>query len=109
MADAPALAPEKVQEWRISDDKAKNASVLTSAVEATEPQRSLDERSGITRSVLEVALERPELLEKTYSGDIEDAINEAIGSIDAEISLQLDEIMHTEEFQKLEATWRGLA
>ena len=36
-------------------------------------------------------------------------INEAIAQIDAEISKQLNEVLHHPDFQKLEATWRGLA
>lgn len=35
-------------------------------------------------------------------------IAERIAEIDALISLQLNEIMHAEAFQKLESTWRGL-
>jgi len=36
-------------------------------------------------------------------------INEAIAQLDAEISAQLNEVMHHEDFQNLESTWRGLA
>lgn len=45
--------------------------------------------------------------------DVEDKINkfaldEMIAHIDSLISKQLDEILHKEEFQKLESVWRGL-
>ncbi|WP_042444071.1 type VI secretion system contractile sheath large subunit [Azospirillum sp. B510] len=40
--------------------------------------------------------------------DVVEAINHRIAQIDELISLQLNEILHHEEFQKLEATWRGL-
>src|SRR5215212_7176142 len=43
-----------------------------------------------------------------YSEDVESAINARIAAIDRALSLQLNEIMHHEEFQKLEASWRGL-
>jgi len=40
--------------------------------------------------------------------DVVEAINQRIAQIDELISLQLNEIMHHPDFQKLEATWRGL-
>lgn len=45
----------------------------------------------------------------TVSSDTEAMINERISEIDRLISLQLNEVMHMEEFQRLEASWRGLA
>jgi type VI secretion system protein ImpC len=44
----------------------------------------------------------------TVSKDTEAMINARIGELDKLISLQLNEIMHHEDFQKLEASWRGL-
>jgi len=40
--------------------------------------------------------------------DVEATVNARIADIDRLLSLQLDEILHHEEFQKLEASWRGL-
>lgn len=40
--------------------------------------------------------------------DVVEAINQRIAQIDELISVQLNEIMHHEDFQKLEASWRGL-
>src|SRR5438067_1803246 len=40
--------------------------------------------------------------------DMETAINVRIAEIDRLVSAQLNEIMHAEEFQKLEGSWRGL-
>ncbi|MDY6844027.1 MAG: type VI secretion system contractile sheath large subunit, partial [Thermodesulfobacteriota bacterium] len=42
------------------------------------------------------------------SKDTEAMINNRIGQIDKLISAQLNEVMHHSEFQKLEASWRGL-
>ena len=42
------------------------------------------------------------------SKNVEASINARIAAIDQLISAQLNEIMHAEEFQKLEASWRGL-
>ena len=44
----------------------------------------------------------------TLSRDSEAMINARIAQIDRLISLQLNEVMHHPEFQKLEASWRGL-
>ncbi|MET0645152.1 MAG: type VI secretion system contractile sheath large subunit [Pyrinomonadaceae bacterium] len=41
--------------------------------------------------------------------DAEGTINALIAEIDKTLSAQLNEIMHHEEFQKLEASWRGLS
>ena len=45
----------------------------------------------------------------TVSKDTEAMINARISAIDKLISDQLNEVMHHQEFQKLEASWRGLA
>lgn len=42
------------------------------------------------------------------SKDVEAAINARIEEIDRVVSRQLNEIMHAEPFQRLEASWRGL-
>lgn len=45
----------------------------------------------------------------TVSSDTVAMINARIARIDELLSAQLNEIMHAPEFQKLEATWRGLS
>src|SRR6478609_8374870 len=42
------------------------------------------------------------------SKDTEAMINARIAQIDHLVSLQLNQIMHAPEFQKLEGSWRGL-
>src|SRR5512140_1233642 len=44
----------------------------------------------------------------TVSPDTEAMINARIAQIDHLVSIQLNEIMHHADFQKLEGTWRGL-
>jgi len=44
----------------------------------------------------------------TINADTEAMINARIAQIDALLSAQLNEILHHEEFQKLEGSWRGL-
>jgi type VI secretion system protein ImpC len=46
--------------------------------------------------------------ELTMSKNIDVAINSRIAEIDRLISAQMNEIMHHEDFQKLEGSWRGL-
>lgn len=47
--------------------------------------------------------------DKPVPGDAVQAINDTIAQIDDMISAQLNEIMHSPDFQKLEGSWRGLA
>jgi type VI secretion system protein ImpC len=42
------------------------------------------------------------------SSDVVNSINAWIAGIDRKLSEQLSEVMHSNEFQKLEGTWRGL-
>lgn len=42
------------------------------------------------------------------SNDLEATVNARIADIDALLSRQLNEIMHHQDFQKMEASWRGL-
>jgi type VI secretion system protein ImpC len=44
----------------------------------------------------------------TVDRDTETALNAYIAQIDRLLSVQLDTILHRPDFQKLEATWRGL-
>lgn len=44
----------------------------------------------------------------TVMADTESMLNQRINQIDALVSKQLDEVMHHPDFQKLEASWRGL-
>jgi type VI secretion system protein ImpC len=46
--------------------------------------------------------------EMTVSADIEAMINQRIAQIDHLLSLQVNTILHHPDFQKIEATWRGL-
>jgi type VI secretion system protein ImpC len=41
-------------------------------------------------------------------GDVIDTIEEMIARLDEKLSLQMNEILHAEEFQQLESAWRGL-
>jgi len=55
---------------------------------------------GFVQQVLEGAM--------TVSKDAEAMINARIAQIDHLVSIQLNEVLHNEAFQKLEGSWRGL-
>ena len=41
-------------------------------------------------------------------GDVLDTIEEMIARLDQKLTAQMNEILHAEEFQKIESAWRGL-
>src|SRR5512146_2255512 len=63
-----------------------------------------DRGKGLIKTFLAEVLEG----QMTVSPDTEAMINARIAQIDHLVSIQLNEIMHHAEFQKLEGTWRGL-
>lgn len=91
----------------VTDTELEKAPALLQAVGNTEIAQT--EQKDVARAVLELAMTNANFDDGTYPGSIEELINEAIASLDGEISLQLDEILHAEPFKKLEASWRGLA
>lgn len=68
--------------------------------EADAKRRGREMISQFVKDVLEGAV--------TYSADTEAMLTSQIAEIDRLVSAQLNEIMHHEKFQKLEATWTGL-
>src|SRR6478672_933642 len=83
-----------------------DAGFLDQIIKATKP-RNDTQIEGAKRTLSEFV---SKLLEPgaAVSKDVEKTINFWIAEIDKKISAQLNEIMHNEEFQKLEGSWRGL-
>lgn len=81
--------------------------LLDQVISETKIGRDDDQRQQSRR---EIATLVEEALSGTLrvSKDLESAINARIADIDQLISTQLNAIMHHAEFQKLEASWRGL-
>jgi type VI secretion system protein ImpC len=79
---------------------------LDQIIKATKP-RNDTQIEGAKRTMQEFV---SKLMEPgaVVSKDVEKTINFWIAEIDKKISAQLNEIMHNEEFQKLEGSWRGL-
>jgi len=67
-----------------------------------------DEQKQRSQQEIKTLLQEAQEGTLLVSKDVESAINARIANIDAALSLQLNAIMHTPEFQKLEASWRGL-
>ncbi|MGL4461621.1 MAG: type VI secretion system contractile sheath large subunit [Planctomycetia bacterium] len=98
---------------------APQKSAAAGAADATEAASFLDQVVGATRAQSDGEKERARDFFKQFLGhvvqpgqvvsnDVEKNIKFWIGEIDQLLTLQLNEVMHTEEFQKLESTWRGL-
>jgi type VI secretion system protein ImpC len=96
-AKAPAQATEQVAEKGLLDQIVEQGRVGTD-VATRERGKSLV-KEFITQ-VLEGQV--------TISKDTEAMINARVAQIDHLLSIQLNEVLHHPQFQKLEASWRGL-
>src|SRR5215510_524214 len=67
-----------------------------------------DEERETAKQWVEALVEQVVTKEMKVSGDTEAMINARIAAIDQALTKQLNEIMHAEPFQRLEAAWRGL-
>ena len=79
------------------------ASLLDQAIAATK-QTTKDRATELIKTLVDEAMTGT----VTWNKNVTRTINAAIEKIDEKISRQLAEIMHTESFQKLEGSWRGL-
>jgi type VI secretion system protein ImpC len=66
------------------------------------------EERDTAKQWVEALVEQVLTKEMKISSDTEAMLNARIAAIDQALSNQLNEIMHAEKFQKLEAAWRGL-
>ena len=93
---ASAAAPAAAQE----QDQVEELLRLTRPMDDKERQRN--------KSYLEEFLRKVVQPGQVVSKDVETNIKYWIAETDKKLSAQLNEIMHHEDFQHLEATWRGL-
>jgi type VI secretion system protein ImpC len=93
-AAAAAAATETTQELGLLDQIVEQGRL------ARDRERGKDLVKEFVGQVLEGSM--------TVSRDAEAMINARIAQIDHLISLQLNEVLHHPEFQKLEGSWRGL-
>jgi type VI secretion system protein ImpC len=87
-------------------DAEESVSLLDQVVSATRPQdnREAERAKNYFKQFLESAVKPGQVISK----DVETNIKHWIGELDKKLSSQLNEILHHEDLQKLESTWRGL-
>src|SRR5688572_28137839 len=81
-------------------------SLLDQVITATRPQsaKEKDRAKDYFKQFLDQVVKPGQVVSK----DVETNIKFWIGELDKKLSAQLNEIMHHDDFQKLESTWRGL-
>lgn len=77
---------------------------LLDRITASAPAPRRDEVGDLVKNLIENCLQGVVRWDKSLSKTIRAAIEQ----IDQQVSVQLAEIMHTDQFQKLEGSWRGL-
>ena len=100
-------APEKAApEAAAATTTAEKPSLIDDLIKATRPQSQVeaDRSKDYFQQFVAQAIKPGQVVAK----DAETNIKYWIGEIDKKLTVQLNEIMHTPEFQKLEGTWRGL-
>lgn len=90
-----------------STSEVAELSLLDSIVEQSRIARN-DEEHGRTKSLIGGLAREVMAGTIVVSENMTLSIDKRIAEIDALISSQLSEIMHHEQFQKIESTWRGL-
>jgi type VI secretion system protein ImpC len=93
----PSARPADVQE--------EASSLLDRIVETFTPDPT---QRGAARDILKDFVDQVLQGSIVYAKDTETMVKARIAELDRLISAQLNEVMHAPEFQKLEATWRGL-
>jgi type VI secretion system protein ImpC len=88
-------------------DQQEDVNLLDRIIEDSNMVRESSQKSWARQIITEFAKEVMEG-QITVSKDTEAMINARIGELDKLISLQLNEVMHHADFQRLEASWRGL-
>src|ERR1700754_1343307 len=78
-------------------------SLLDQAIKVTKTAEP-DEIQDLLRTLTSEALSGT----VTFSKNLTQTFNKAIAAIDQKLSAQLNAIMHSEDFQKIEGSWRGL-
>ncbi|MFL0799652.1 MAG: type VI secretion system contractile sheath large subunit [Agarilytica sp.] len=97
------MSKEEQQQSEAQEAEAQEASFLDQAIGATK-QTSRDETEDLLKTLTAEAMKGT----VTWDSNLSRTINSAIAAIDNVMSKQLKTIMHTEKFQKLEGSWRGL-
>lgn len=101
------MAEKKEQEAAVAEAQEQEVSLLDQIL--TEGKMARDEfQKERAKDMISEFVSQVMAGELTMSKNMDVAINARIAEIDRLLSAQLNEIMHQEEFQKLEGSWRGL-
>jgi type VI secretion system protein ImpC len=102
--DEARTAQERSQD---ATEVSEERSLLDSIIEDGRIGRDEEQRDQSRRQIATLV---DEVMQGTIrvSKDLESTINARIADIDVLLSRQLNEIMHAADFQRLEASWRGL-
>src|SRR4029077_7495304 len=99
------MAREKKQAGKASTEP-EGKSLLDQILDQTKPAD--DGQRGRNKQFIEAVVRSALESGQSVGGDVERTIKAWQAQIDQKLSHQLNAIMHHEEFQKLEGTWRGL-
>ena len=95
-------AEEQTQDTAVAEE-GESLSLLEQAIGATKQTES-ERAQELIRTLTDEAMKGT----VTWNKNLNVTFNQAISALDQMISSQLSEIMHQQEFQKLEGSWRGL-
>jgi len=101
------MAKEQEKAVSAKEQVLEHPSLLEEIVQTTKLKPS-DETYSLTRKGVEALI--TQLLEpgREVGKVTKEVINEMIAEVDRKLSLQLDTILHHQEFQRLESAWRSL-
>jgi type VI secretion system protein ImpC len=97
-------APEKASSPAAATEQ--KADLLTDIISRTKPRNERDKANA--KEYISILVNELVPLGQVVSKDAEATIKSLIAEIDKKLTAQLNEVMHAPEFQRLEATWRGL-
>jgi type VI secretion system protein ImpC len=100
------MANEAKGEARPAATTTKEGSLLDDVISQTRSRN--DEQRAESRRQITTLIEEVMQGQVRVSKDLEKTITARIADIDQLLTRQLNEIMHQQDFQKLEASWRGL-
>lgn len=97
------MSAENQAEEAVVAEETQTLTLLEQAIGATK-QTETDRAQELIRTLAEEAMKGT----VTWNKNLTITFTQAISALDSMISGQLSEIMHGEEFQKLEGSWRGM-
>ena len=101
------MSKEKLLEKTAAAQSAGETSLLEEIVQATRLQPS-DEAYSITRKGVEALLAQMLAPGRKAAKVSRAVVDDMIAEIDRKLGMQLDEVLHHKDFQKLESGWRSL-